>query len=47
MSNELFSKKKLINYYNFFKNEKKHVNSSIFIKILLTEWWRKNIFNNN
>jgi len=45
LSNDLFNQKKLINYYNNFKNEKAHINSSFFIKILLTEWWRKKVLN--
>ena len=47
LSNDLFNQKKLINYYNNFKNEKAHINSSFFIKILLTEWWRNKVLLNS
>ena len=47
LSDDLFDRKKLIAYYENFKNRKEHVNSSFLIRILLTEWWRKKVLISN
>ena len=42
----LFNKKEIEKYYNFFCNEKKHVNSFFILQVFLTELWFQKILKN-
>lgn len=45
-SSNLFNKKEIEKYYNYFCNEKKHINSFFLLQIFLTELWFQKILKN-
>ena len=45
-SSELFNQKKILNFYKYFLQEKKHVNSFFLFQVVNTLLWQKNILKN-
>ncbi len=45
-SSNLFNKREIEKFYNFFCNEKKHVNSFFILQVFLTELWFQKILKN-
>ena len=46
LSKDIIDNKKVGNYINQVSKDKEHFNSSFLIRILLVEWWRKDIVGN-
>ena len=44
-SSEIFNQKKLLNFYKYFLDEKRHVNSFFLFQMVNTFLWQKNILN--